>query len=138
MNAQKFKEQYLGNFDKYTVQNVCGDCAEFGPRGCKSSYLEAKHGNAGTPSCSDFVKIKDDKIVVELRSSKDSSKVIRKEHTESLKGIRIGSHRPDIVTITHIGKNAKFDDAWYRFADYLLCSVAPGTDISAIRDIANG
>lgn len=32
----------------------CGDCTFFGDKGCTTSYLEAKWGNANTPACSEF------------------------------------------------------------------------------------
>ena len=32
----------------------CGDCTFFGDKGCTTSYLEAKYGNAGTPACNEF------------------------------------------------------------------------------------
>lgn len=32
----------------------CGECSFFGDKGCTTSYLEAKYGNAGTPACNEF------------------------------------------------------------------------------------
>lgn len=57
----EFEEQYLNNWStNYEKVNTCGDCQDFDDQGCKTSYLEAKYGSAGTPACNEF-KSKEDK-----------------------------------------------------------------------------
>ena len=52
---QNFEQQYFGNWDTNAeFIRTCGECEDFGPNGCKSSYIEAKHGSRNTPACEDF------------------------------------------------------------------------------------
>lgn len=52
---QDFSQQYFGNWDTNAeFIRTCGECEDFGPDGCKSSYIEAKYGNGNTPACEDF------------------------------------------------------------------------------------
>ena len=55
---QDFEQQYFGNWDtNVEFIKTCADCEDFGTNGCKSSYIEAKHGNKNTPACND-IKLK--------------------------------------------------------------------------------
>lgn len=50
-----FEEQYLNSWQtNYEKVNVCGECGDFGPKGCVSSHIEAKYGSKNTPACEDF------------------------------------------------------------------------------------
>lgn len=45
----------IGNWDTNAeFIRTCGECEDFGPDGCKSSYIEAKYGSRNTPACEDF------------------------------------------------------------------------------------
>ena len=45
--------QYIGRV-RVIPNNICGHCADFGPKGCMTSIHEAKFGNANTPACDEF------------------------------------------------------------------------------------
>ena len=56
---QDFAQQYFCNWDTNAeFIRTCGECEDFGPNGCKSSYIEAKYGSGSTPACSEFVGTK--------------------------------------------------------------------------------
>jgi len=56
---QDFAQQYFGNWDTNAeFIRTCCECEDFGPNGCKSSYIEAKYGSGSTPACSEFVGTK--------------------------------------------------------------------------------
>ena len=76
----------------------------------------------------------DDTIVVELRSSNVPGKVITKDNKSSLRGIRIGPYRPDIVKVSHVGKDVQLNESLKEFIYALGSVMAVGTDLSSLEE----
>ena len=77
----------------------------------------------------------DDTIVVELRSSNVPGKVITKDNKSSLRGIRIGPYRPDIVRVSHVGKDVQLNESLKEFIYALGSVMAVWTDLSSLEEI---
>ena len=76
----------------------------------------------------------DDTIVVELRSSNVPGKVITKDNKSSLRGIRIGPYRPDIVRVSHVGKDVQLNESLKEFIYALGSVMAVWTDLSSLEE----
>ena len=76
----------------------------------------------------------DDTIVVELRSSNVPGKVITKDNKSSLRGIRIGPYRPDIVKVSHVGKDVQLNESLKEFIYALGSVMAVWTDLSRLEE----
>ena len=76
----------------------------------------------------------DDTIVVELRSSNVPGKVITKDNKSSLRGIRIGPYRPDIVKVSHVGKDVQLNESLKEFIYALGSVMAVWTDLSSLEE----
>ena len=76
----------------------------------------------------------DDTIVVELRSSKVPGKVITKDNKSSLRGIRIGPYRPDIVRVSHVGKDVQLNESLKEFIYALGSVMVVWTDLSLLEE----
>ena len=76
----------------------------------------------------------DDTIVVELRSSNVPGKVITKDNNSSLRGIRIGPYRPDIVKVSHVGKDVQLNESLKEFIYALGSVMAVWTDLSSLEE----
>ena len=76
----------------------------------------------------------DDTIVVELRSSNVPGKVITKDNKSSLRGIRIGPYRPDIVRVSHVGKDVQLNESLKEFIYALGSVMAVWTDLSLLEE----
>ena len=76
----------------------------------------------------------DDTIVVELRSSNVPGKVITKDNKSSLRGIRIGPYRPDIVRVSHVGKDVQLNEDLKEFVYELGCVMSVWTDLSSLEE----
>ena len=76
----------------------------------------------------------DDTIVVELRSSNVPGKVITKDNKSSLRGIRIGPYRPDIVKVSHVGKDVQLNESLKEFIYALGSVMAVWTDLSLLEE----
>ena len=76
----------------------------------------------------------DDTIVVELRSSNVPGKVITKDNKSSLRGTRIGQYRPDIVMVSHVGKDVQLNESLKEFIYALGSVMAVWTDLSSLEE----
>ena len=76
----------------------------------------------------------DDTIIVELRSSNVPGKVITKDNKSSLRGIRIGPYRPDIVKVSHVGKDVQLNESLKEFIYALGSVMAVWTDLSSLEE----
>ena len=76
----------------------------------------------------------DDTIIVELRSSNVSGMVITKDNKSSLRGIRIGPYRPDIVRVSHVGKDVQLNGSLKEFIYALGSVMAVWTDLSSLEE----
>ena len=76
----------------------------------------------------------DDTIIVELRSSNVPGKVITKDNKSSLRGIRIGPYRPDIVRVSHVGKDVQLNEDLKSFVRELSYLMALWTDLSSLEE----
>ncbi len=76
----------------------------------------------------------DDTIIVELSSSKVPEKVVTKDNKSSLRGTRIGQYRPDIIRVSHVGKDAQLNESLREFAYELRNVMAVGTDLSRLEE----
>ena len=76
----------------------------------------------------------DDTIIVELRSSNVPGKVITKDNKSSLRGIRIGPYRPDIVKVSHVGKDVQLNESLKEFIYALGSVMAVWTDLSLLEE----
>ena len=76
----------------------------------------------------------DDTIIVELRSSNVLGMVITKDNKSSLRGIRIGPYRPDIVRVSHVGKDVQLNESLKEFIYALGSVMAVWTDLSSLEE----
>ena len=76
----------------------------------------------------------DDTIIVELRSSNVPGRVITKDNKSSLRGIRIGPYRPDIVKVSHVGKDVQLNESLKEFIYALGSVMAVWTDLSSLEE----
>ena len=76
----------------------------------------------------------DDTIIVELRSSNVPGMVITKDNKSSLRGIRIGPYRPDIVRVSHVGKDVQLNESLKEFIHALGSVMAVWTDLSSLEE----
>ena len=76
----------------------------------------------------------DDTIIVELRSSNVPGMVITKDNKSSLRGIRIGPYRPDIVKVSHVGKDVQLNESLKEFIYALGSVMAVWTDLSSLEE----
>lgn len=76
----------------------------------------------------------DDTIIVELSSSKVPEKVITRDIKSSLRGIRIGPYRPDIIKVSHVGKDVQLNEDLKSFVRELSYVMAVGTDLSSLEE----
>ena len=77
----------------------------------------------------------DDTIIVELRSSNVPGMTITKDNKSSLRGIRIGPYRPDIVKVSHVGKDVQLNESLKEFIYALGSVMAVWTDLSSLEEI---
>lgn len=76
----------------------------------------------------------DDTIIVELSSSKVPEKVVTKDNKSSLRGIRIGPYRPDIIKVSHVGKDVQLNEDLKSFVRELSYVMAVWTDLSSLEE----
>ena len=76
----------------------------------------------------------DDTIIVELRSSNVPGMVITRDNKSSLRGIRIGPYRPDIIKISHVGKDVQLNEDLKEFVYELGCVMSVWTDLSSLEE----
>lgn len=76
----------------------------------------------------------DNTIVVELRSSNVPGMVITRDNKSSLRGIRIGPYRPDIVKVSHVGKDVQLNESLKEFIYTLGSVMAVWTDLSSLEE----
>ena len=76
----------------------------------------------------------DDTIIVELRSSNVPGMVITKDNKSSLRGIRIGPYRPDIVKVSHVGKDVQLNESLKEFIYALGSVLAVWVDLSSLEE----
>ena len=76
----------------------------------------------------------DDTIIVELRSSNVPGMVITRDNKSSLRGIRIGPYRPDIVKVSHVGKDVQLNESLKEFIYALGSVMAVWTDLSSLEE----
>ena len=84
----------------------------------------------------------DDTIIVELSSSKVPGRVITKDNKSPLRGIRIGQlqgirigqYRPDIVRVSHVGKDVQLNESLKEFIYALGSVMAVWTDLSSLEE----
>ena len=76
----------------------------------------------------------DDNIIVELRSSNVPGMVITRDNKSSLRGIRIGPYRPDIVKVSHVGKDVQLNKDLKEFVYELGCVMSVWTDLSSLEE----
>lgn len=76
----------------------------------------------------------DDTIIVELSSSKVPEKVVTKYNKSSLRGIRIGPYRPDIIKVSHVGKDVQLNEDLKSFVRELSYVMAVWTDLSSLEE----
>lgn len=76
----------------------------------------------------------DDTIIVELRSSNVPGMVITKDNKSSLRGIRIGPCRPDIVKVSHVGKDVQLNESLKEFIYALGSVMAVWTNLSSLEE----
>ena len=77
----------------------------------------------------------DDTIVVELSRSKVPGNVITKDNKSSLRGIRIGPYRPDIIKVSHVGKDVQLNESLKEFVYELGYVTAARTDMEKVMRI---
>ena len=77
----------------------------------------------------------DDTIIVELRSSNVPGKVIAKDNKSSLRGIRIGPYKTEIVKVSHVGKDVQLNESLKEFVYELGCVTAARTDMEKVMRI---
>ena len=76
----------------------------------------------------------DDTIIVELRSSNVPGMVITKDNKSSLRGIRIGPYRPDIVKVSHVGKDVQLNESLKEFIYALGSVMVVWADLSSLEE----
>lgn len=76
----------------------------------------------------------DDTIIVELRSSNVPGMVITRDNKSSLRGIRIGQYRPDIIKVSHVGKDVQLNEDLKSFVRELSYVMAVWTDLSSLEE----
>lgn len=76
----------------------------------------------------------DDTIIVELSSSKVPEKVVTKDNKSSLRGIRIGIYRPDIIKVSHVGKDVQLNESLKEFVYELGYVMAVWTELSSLEE----
>ena len=76
----------------------------------------------------------DDTIIVELRSSNVPGMVITRDNKSSLRGIRIGPYRPDIIKVSHVGKDVQLNEDLKEFVYELGCVMSVWTDLSSLEE----
>ena len=76
----------------------------------------------------------DDTIIVELRSSNVPGMVITRDNKSSLRGIRIGQYRPDIIKVSHVGKDVQLNEDLKEFVYELGCVMSVWTDLSSLEE----
>ena len=76
----------------------------------------------------------DDTIVVELRSSNVRGRVITRDNKSSLRGIRISQYRPDIIKVSHVGKDVQLNEDLKEFVYELGCVMSVWTDLSSLEE----
>ena len=76
----------------------------------------------------------DDTIIVELRSSNVPGIVITRDNKSSLRGIRIGQYRPDIIKVSHVGKDVQLNEDLKEFIYTLGSVMAVWTDLSSLEE----
>ena len=76
----------------------------------------------------------DDTIIVELRSSNVPGRVITRDNKSSIRGIRISPYRPDIIKISHVGKDVQLNESLKEFVYELGCVMAVWTDLSSLEE----
>ena len=76
----------------------------------------------------------DDTVIVELRSSNVPGMVITRDNKSSLRGIRIGPYRPDIVKVSHVGKDVQLNESLKEFIHALGSVMAVWTDLSSLEE----
>ena len=60
--------------------------------------------------------------------------VITKDNKSSLRGIRIGPYRPDIVKVSHVGKDVQLNESLKEFIYALGSVMAVWTDLSSLEE----
>ena len=80
------------------------------------------------------IDMTDDTIIIELSSSRVPEKVITKDNKSPLRGIRIGQYRPDIVRVSHVGKNVELNESLHEFVYALRSVMAVGVDLSRLEE----
>ena len=73
-------------------------------------------------------------ILVELRSSNVPGMAITIDNKSSLRGIRIGPYRPDIVKVSHVGKDVQLNESLKEFIYTLGSVMAVWTDLSSLEE----
>ena len=76
----------------------------------------------------------DDTIIVELRSSNVPGMVITRDNKSSLRGIRIGQYRPDIIKVSHVGKDVQLNEDLKSFVRELSYVMSVLTDLSSLEE----
>ena len=76
----------------------------------------------------------DDTIIVELRSSNVPGRVITRDNKSTLRGIRISPYRPDIIKVSHVGKDVQLNEDLKEFVYELGCVMAVWTDLSSLEE----
>ena len=76
----------------------------------------------------------DDTIIVELRSSNVTGRVITRDNKSSLWGISIGPYRPDIIKVSHVGKDVQLKEDLKSFVRELSYVMAVWTDLSSLEE----
>ena len=76
----------------------------------------------------------DDTIIVELRSSNVPGMVITRDNKSSLRGIRIGQYRPDIIKVSHVGKDVQLNEDLKSFVRELSYVMSVWTDLSSLEE----
>ena len=76
----------------------------------------------------------DDTIIVELRSSNVPGRVITRDNKSSLRGIIIGQYRPDIIKVSHVGKDVQLNEDLKEFVYELGCVMSVWTDLSSLEE----
>ena len=76
----------------------------------------------------------DDTVIVELRSSNVPGMVITRDNKSSLRGIRIGPYRPDIIKVSHVGKDVQLNESLKEFIYALGSVMAVWTDLSSLEE----
>ena len=76
----------------------------------------------------------DGTIIVKLRSSNVPGMVITRDNKSSLRGIRIGQYRPDIIKVSHVGKDVQLNEDLKSFVRELSYVMAVWTDLSSLEE----